>query len=715
MEIKALIDVSGSQQRLPVNSDWLNLLRQLESLEASVARQRSGELVLRTLLGDLLLKNSLGFKQGDRLAIRLDESRATPILKVAPAIPKVHKINSDQLPLLSHLIGPDRAALVSVRQVSGDEALIELANRTFKLPVVKNAKSGELLSIYHAPRQRKLEISQFNPLPVYKGLLRQLVPRQSVSAVGDFMQLLKVFKPVESEALPPQRLPITEKIMAQASKPPATKLAASSAAISQTFTDTVKPVPDPGQSRTITAKTEIDSTNQQKNTRVDEAPVKTVPPSYKTVLTHPDAVSKAGSNTVPPASFDRPEREAPTPKQPQTKPYRINQAVADAKVTIDQLPQEQALASTKTLARSEKKTVMLQPESGLRNQTDPVVRVKGNPERIPQMSANLPASHIRPEFQITQAPEMNRAIEYRRLVKVQNNTATSPPEPTSTGLKAESLSQPVSNSKTGNHILSPPDIALSSTSAANQVSALLETAIPARDIQAEQIKQWFSFWGLIRPGDKERFIEESTNPFKALSRIADQEKFLREISQPRAITGNATEAKENPEQTRPVYHELSASQIREGVRLIESSLTQFLLQRASLGMQQESELPLNINLALPLLDDNELIPVTLTLNQRDADSPEARKSWDIRINFEFAELGPICCHLFLQDENLAVSFYSENPRTRDRFDAALPMLRTQLLEAGFIPGELHSFQGIPTAQQSMPSLRGIESLLDIRV
>ena len=160
--------------------------------------------------------------------------------------------------------------------------------------------------------------------------------------------------------------------------------------------------------------------------------------------------------------------------------------------------------------------------------------------------------------------------------------------------------------------------------------------------------------------------------------------------------------------------EREGKQPREAAnRLVDQSLSQNLLQRATLGMQQETQQPLNLSLALPFIDQQQLKSVYIELEQRKQTADEASRSWEIRLNFELGGLGCIACHLLLQGMAVAASFYSDNENTRNRIETELPQLRQQLSRAGFSPGEFHSFPGLPVQATQPGAVNFAESLIDL--
>lgn len=95
-------------------------------------------------------------------------------------------------------------------------------------------------------------------------------------------------------------------------------------------------------------------------------------------------------------------------------------------------------------------------------------------------------------------------------------------------------------------------------------------------------------------------------------------------------------------------------------------------------MQQETQQPPSLSLALPFLDQQEVKPLHVEAEQSDQPQEDKEQSWDIRLSFELAGLGPVACHLFLQGVTVAASFYCENSRTRVQVEQALPELKQQL-------------------------------------
>jgi hypothetical protein len=287
--------------------------------------------------------------------------------------------------------------------------------------------------------------------------------------------------------------------------------------------------------------------------------------------------------------------------------------------------------------------------------------------------------------------------------------APTTPSPTRSGVpqvEIRSVNSPPANAPvTGNNPASATPTTLQS---------LLQLVPAIADLDANRIKQWFEYAKLVRPTDPRPGLTPAAEPLKVLKQLGDEPRFNHELTrlmQP----GNRSQAGEDPPVAKPPPPENLLQLVRDGIKLIEQSLSQNLLQRASLGMQQETHQPLSLSFALPFLEQQEVKPLQIELAQRDQPQPERENGWDIRLSFEFSGLGLISCHLFLESSTVAASFYSEQEQTRHRIEQSLPQLRQQLTDAGFAPGDFHSFTGNPTQKNSLSAKVYSESLIDIEV
>ena len=67
------------------SGDLLAQLRAAGTIEAEVVKVLQDSLLLRSRLGDILTRNTLNYRAGDRINLRLDERGPAPVLKSSPA------------------------------------------------------------------------------------------------------------------------------------------------------------------------------------------------------------------------------------------------------------------------------------------------------------------------------------------------------------------------------------------------------------------------------------------------------------------------------------------------------------------------------------------------------------------------------------------------------------------------------------------------------
>jgi hypothetical protein len=254
------------------------------------------------------------------------------------------------------------------------------------------------------------------------------------------------------------------------------------------------------------------------------------------------------------------------------------------------------------------------------------------------------------------------------------------------------------------------------TTPANTAPTILQTLLHRvsnlADTNAARVKQWFEFASLIRAAKTESTLTPSIEAIQTLKQLNDPESFMRELTQTIQLKLKSQAGDDAPT-TKSLPQETLLQHARDGIKLVEQSLSQNLLQRASLGMQQETQQALSFSFALPFLDGQEVKPFHIDLAQRVPAQQDSDQGWDIRLSFEFAGLGAISCHIFLEGMTVAVSFYSEQNQTRNRIELALPELKQQLSSAGFSSGEFHSFAGIKDQVEPSTTTRFSESLIDL--
>ena len=131
-------------------------------------------------------------------------------------------------------------------------------------------------------------------------------------------------------------------------------------------------------------------------------------------------------------------------------------------------------------------------------------------------------------------------------------------------------------------------------------------------------------------------------------------------------------------------------------------------------MQSEAQQPLSLNLTLPFVDEQQVRPLAIDIEQHGGRDEAAEPRWDIRLDFELAGLGPLSCLVSLRAARVGASFYSRSETIQAQIAAALPELRRQLDRVGLVADELHSHVGEPPSRPERKPRVPVESVIDLK-
>ncbi len=645
--------------------DLLTQLKAAGTIDAEVIKLLQGsKLLLSSRLGDILTTNNLSYKPGDKLRLRFDDSAQQPILKVSQRYPKPIILDSRQHPELARALLPDRPMLAQVIKLAAQQAQIRLAGAVLTLPRQVAPSRNGVLSLQRNDIRHQIEITPIDSKAIYRAMLKQLVPRQAENSGSSLIRFLNLITPGAIEPQPaltqrsgtgwPQRQDGLKSMPAADGKP-VTRVN-DGHALDKAL---VKPA---GGSQTGTINT---STAPGKNGE-SSSPIRTAPSAR--LLTSIDSrnppsgarqaaplANKIGTVTPPRATTPGAGKNVTTMP---TRPLNITAPVRPGRPSINLV---QAGVTVPTM----RNTVV--------DKTGSQTRVAGLP-----IEGNAPYRSVSAAFpgtQITSAQTIQAAAA-----------------------QTASLSGQPSGANTALPALQP----------------LLQLVSRFPDIDANRIKNWLDFAGLVYGSRSEASTTAQPGIFRLLKQFSDGESYIRELSQVLQQNPRAPADDRSPT-TRAQAQEALLMQAREGAKLIEQSLSHNLLQRASLGLQQETQQPLSLSFALPFVDDQQTKALYIDLAQRNRAQQEEDKSWDIMLSFDLSNLGPISCHLVFAGCTISASFYSEHAQTRERIEIELPRLRQQLSRVGLNPGELHSFSGKPASNRASTVVDYSEALIDIEV
>ena len=659
MDIKIPSDLPTPKPAVAQVDQLLAQLKAAGRIEAEVVKLlHNNQLLLSSRLGDILTSNNLNYRAGDRIYLRLDDSSGQPVLKTSPRAAAATILDSRQNPELARALPPDRPALARVIRIIAQQAEIKLAEHILKLPREVAPVKNQLLSLQRLDRRQSIEITPIDSKAIYKAVLKQLIPRQIENRDSSLVRLLNL---VNSD---PAR-----SVQSTAQAP------------------TAPLQPSTADARPVTAILKAETLAQ--------AGTSANPPAAKAAG---NAVQTPDGNKIPPQGVAI-GSSAAQPASPSTKPISLAGAQSP-----NSGQQPAAMANRSVDPGSAKQAVTTQGSKIAANRADVVSPNPGpkSPHRVTPDPAAGGSATTAGNPPLTQ----KTGNQAKAAVPTPGNAPAPQPHPPEQAVTIAGAG----TARQAGATAMPTPLAGPGVTPALQPLLQLITRFP--EIDASALKKWLEFARLVYRPRTDSGPAAAADIFRVLKQFGENEGAGRELSQ--ALKQNLRAAGDGDSPAhRSAAQEALAQQIREGVKLVEQSLSHNLLQRASLGLQQETQQPLSFSLALPFQEEEQAKPLYIDLAQRKRVQQDEDKSWDIRLGFDLAGLGPVSCHLVLEGCSVAASFYSELAQTRERIEMELPQLRQQLTRAGFSPGEFHSFPGAPAPQRKPNAADFAESLIDV--
>lgn len=222
MDIDRLTPIPDTRPAASDVSDLLGRLRAAGSVEAEVIRVLKDQLLLRSELGEILARNRLDLRPGDRVRIRLAGNPSAPVLRVSPAPPKPISVTDDAVPRLARALPADRPVLAEILRVLPAATEIRWAGRTHSLPLRIESADRSLLSLERRPATATIVLTPLARAPIYRALLRHLLPRQTADDADSLVRLVERMRPrPEAPARVAQSSPLARE-SAPVPRPPAT-------------------------------------------------------------------------------------------------------------------------------------------------------------------------------------------------------------------------------------------------------------------------------------------------------------------------------------------------------------------------------------------------------------------------------------------------------------------------------------------------------------
>ena len=128
-------------------SNLLALLKASGSLEARVISLFDGKLLLSSRIGEILTSNTLGYKQGDLLLLRLQLKEGQPVLRVSRPPARSIIFDSSGYSRLNRLLAPDIPVLARVIGASEKTLQVKLGSESISVPLRSAFKPGQLITL----------------------------------------------------------------------------------------------------------------------------------------------------------------------------------------------------------------------------------------------------------------------------------------------------------------------------------------------------------------------------------------------------------------------------------------------------------------------------------------------------------------------------------------------------------------------------------------
>ncbi len=363
MDIDRLNPIPGPRPAAGDIGDLLGRLRAAGSVEAEVIRVLRDQLVLRSALGEILARNRLDLRPGDRVRIRLAGSATEPVLRVRAAPQPPVTIAAAEVPRLARALPPDRPALAEILRASPRATEIRLAGQTHTLPLRIETAGRSLVSLERRPAAPAIEIRPLARAPIYRALLRHLLPHHTPADADSLVRLLERVRPPAPGSTQPAQQPATGRESATRAPAPTAATAATPLAATSVMRPPPTPAIDPPGRPAMG-----DATTPPASPRRAPAPLDTVRGDRRSAV----------ATGIPRTPEDRAARPAPGTPAPRNTPADQSAETPPARAARDSIAAARPASSG-----------VLRP--GTDSGPSPANRARG-PVRGPEIAPEMPSA-----------------------------------------------------------------------------------------------------------------------------------------------------------------------------------------------------------------------------------------------------------------------------------------------------------------------------------
>ncbi len=673
----------------PVNGLLRSLLR-AGTIEAEVVQRLPAELLLNTRLGPLRVPRGIELEVGERIRIRVDQTGPAPVLRVERQQPQPLRIPFAEQPQLARAVSEAPVVLAELITLGRGESQLRVADRIVRVARELPVSRDRLLLLQADRRAAVVEISPVIRRDILLSLLRFMLPQQVDRGTTDLVRLFDwALRSAQAAQQSPPRIPTAAS--SDERNPAGTTRPSTAAATPATARVTAGPA-----TRAAAAATAAPA--------VSDMTTRAVPVAERSAVT---AVSPRESSPARPRSTAATDTRAPQ-RQPIDASRVTGLSQHPAVLRSDPQPPLPRIQSVRPISTESGPRSTESPSSAAVSRLEstgarPTLRPPGgrvlSTSSLPLVTRGMIDS-ARPADSSTAPAGANRFAAPTPAVET---TAVSrpPDKPPATAVSTQPLqwnsSRPVTWPEAGPGFETLPSLA--------SLHAMLRG--PGQ-FEAADLVHWMQLLGLARlpaqPADNRLPNDLGGLIYRALKPLVDMSRIAAPTSGREAIANNDGAQAE---------HRLPAW-LREGLRLVEQALGQTLLQRVATGLQSEAQQPLSLNLTLPFVDEQQVRPLAIDIEQHGGRDEAAEPRWDIRLDFELAGLGPLSCLASLRAARVGASFYSRSETIQAQIAAALPELRRQLDRVGLVADELHSHVGEPPSRPERKPRVPVESVIDLK-
>lgn len=154
-----------------------------------------------------------------------------------------------------------------------------------------------------------------------------------------------------------------------------------------------------------------------------------------------------------------------------------------------------------------------------------------------------------------------------------------------------------------------------------------------------------------------------------------------------------------PAQQNPVFQLNNLASFQQAfAEQLEGVLSRLLATQAGNREQADSNINMTLEIPFRFQEKSQVLQLKMSSKKHGNDDTDG-KIWTANLAFELQSLGPIRVYVTLDDKDVAMQFWTENPSSQAIFKENFSLLTERLSAAGYRISQLGSYLGIPEEAQ----------------